>query len=366
MEVPMADIRGQHQSIRSEVDAALHSVMDECRFILGGNVTALEHEIAEYSGATYGVGVGSGTDAIALALRALGIGPGDEVITTAFTFVATTEVIALLGAIPVYADIDPRTFNLDPTKIEAKISPKTKAIVPVHLYGQSADVAAISDIARRHDLKIVWDGAQAVAAESLGKPLGAYGDLMTLSFFPTKNLGGIGDGGMVLANDSSIADMMKYLRFHGSAGSYSYKYVGYCSRLDEIQAAVLRVKLPHLNAWTDARRRNAEIYREMLTGLDIQLPVEEPFNKHVYHQFTLRSADRNELKAHLASNGVSTGIYYPAPLHLEEAYQYLGYNPGDLPETELACTEVLSLPIFQGLTEEQVIYVAKTIQSFYK
>lgn len=365
MEVPMADIRAQHKAIKSDIDAALKEVMENCRFILGENVKLLESQIAKLSGAKYGVGVASGTDALLLALRALGIGPGDEVITTAFTFVATTEVIALLGATPVFADIDPETFTLDPASIESKITPKTKAIVPVHLYGQTADVKAIGDIAKRHGLKIVWDGAQAIAAETFGEPIGAYGDISTLSFFPTKNLGGAGDGGMILTNDEEILNKLHYLRFHGSAGSYSYKYVGYCSRLDEIQAAIIRAKLPYLAAWTDARRSNAAIYNSMLEGLPITLPVEKPFNKHVYHQFTIRCPERDKLKEFLATRGVSTGIYYPAPLHLEEAYRNLGYKPGDLPETERTCDEVLSLPIFQGLTREQVEHVAESIKAFF-
>jgi dTDP-4-amino-4,6-dideoxygalactose transaminase len=361
----MADIRAQHQAIKSDIDAALKDVMENCRFILGENVKLLESEIAEISGAKYGVGVGSGTDALLLALRALGVGPGDEVITTAFSFVATTEVIALLGATPVFADIDPETFILDPASIESKITRKTKAIVPVHLYGQMADVKAISDIAQRHGLKIVWDGAQAIAAEAFGKPIGTYGDIATLSFFPTKNLGGAGDGGMILTNDDDILEKLHYLRFHGSAGSYSYKYVGYCSRLDEIQAAIIKAKLPYLAAWTDARRANAAIYNSMLQGLPIVLPVEKPSNKHVYHQYTIRCSDRDKLKAFLVTKGVSTGIYYPAPLHLEEAYRDLGYKPGDLPATERTCSEVLSLPIFQGLKKEQVEYVAESIKAFF-
>jgi len=365
VQVPMADIRGQHQAIKSEIDLALQGVMDKCQFILGENVKALETEIAQLSGASFGIGVNSGTDAIMLALRAIGVEPGDEVITTSFTFVATAEVVALLGAIPVFADLDPQTFTLDPASIESKITPKTKAILPVHLYGQAADVMAISDIAKRHGLGVVWDGAQAIAAETHGKPIGEFGDAVTISFFPTKNLGGAGDGGMVLTNDPEIAEKVKFLRFHGSAGSYSYKYVGYCSRLDEIQAAILRAKLPHLSAWNDQRRKNAARYKSMLADLPITLPLEQPFNKHVYHQFTIRSSERDALKQHLADLGVSSGIYYPAPLHLEEAYLNLGYKPGDLPETERACKEVLSLPIFQGLTEEQVTYAAESIRSYF-
>lgn len=361
----MADLQSQYQSIRCDIDDAVHAVMENCRYILGDNVKTLEEEVSNYCGAKYGIGVNSGTDAIALALCALGVGPGDEVITTPFTFVATTEVIALLGAKPVYADIDPKTFNLDPDKIEEKITSRTKAILPVHLYGQAADVVRIPEIAKRHGLKVVWDGAQAIGAESHGKPVGVYGDVMTLSFFPTKNLGGAGDGGMILTDDADLAEKLRYLRFHGSAGSYFYKYVGYCSRLDEIQAAILRVKLRHLDKWTELRRRNAEEYRRLLSDTGIILPIEEAFNKHAYHQFTIRSSKRDELKDYLASKEVSSGVYYPSPLHLEEAYRYLGYAPGDLPVAEQTCREVLSLPIVPETSEEQLAYVASSIRSFF-
>lgn len=366
MRVPMADLKLQYQPLGHEIEAAVRSVVESCQFILGDNVKALEAEIAEFSGAAHGIGVNSGTDAIALALSAVGVGPGDEVITTPFTFVATTEVITLLGAKPVYADIDPRTFNLDPDKIEAKITDKTKAILPVHLYGQPADVKRISEIAGRHGLKVVYDGAQAIGAEAYGKPVGAYGDAMTLSFFPTKNLGGAGDGGMVLTNDPETAEKLRSLRFHGSGGTYAYKYIGYCSRLDEIQAAILRIKLPYLKAWTELRRKNASEYRDHLADIDVILPAEEPFNKHAYHQFTLRFANRNALRKHLKSKEIDTGVYYPGPLHIEEAYKYLGYKEGDMPEAERTCREVLSLPVFPELTNQQLCHVTDSIRSFFE
>ena len=366
MKVPMADLRAQYQSIRHEIDDAVHAVMENGRFILGENVRALEEEVAEYCGSAHGVGVASGTDAIALALAAVGVGQGDEVITTPFTFVATTEVIALLGARPVYADIDPATFNLDPEQIEEKITGRTKAILPVHLYGQTADVARIAETANRHGLRVVYDGAQAIGAEALGKPVGAYGEAVTLSFFPTKNLGAAGDGGMILTNDDELAEKLRFLRFHGSAGTYSYRYVGYCSRLDEIQAAILRAKLPHLGEWTELRRRNAETYRCLLSDLDIALPEESPSSKHVYHQYTIRSAERDQLKEYLKSKEVDTGIYYAGPLYLEEAYRYLGHAPGDFRETELACREVLSIPVFPEMTEQQLAHVAHAVRTFFE
>lgn len=366
MRVPMADLQGQYQSIKNDLDSAVLAVMARCQFVLGDNVKALEQEIAALCGAKYGIGVASGTDAILLSLAALDIGPGDEVITTPFTFVATTEVIALVGAKAVYADIDPGTFNLDPGKIESKITSRTKAILPVHLYGQTADVTAISQIAEKHGLRVIYDGAQAIGSETLGKPVGAFGDAVTLSFFPTKNLGGDGDGGMVLVNDEGVAEKLRFLRFHGSGGTYSYRYVGYCSRLDEIQAAVLRTKLSYLGKWTDARRRNADEYRDLLSDVAITLPEEKPSNKHVYHQFTIRCSKRDELKAYLKSQEIDTGIYYPSPLHLEEAYRYLGYETGDLPEAERTCKECLSLPVFPELTDRQLAHVASSIRSFYE
>jgi len=363
--VPMADLKAQYQSIRRDIDDAVHAVMENSRFILGDNVGKLEEEISQYCGAAYGVGVNSGTDALLLALSALGVGRGDEVITTPFTFVATVEVIALLGATPVFADIDPATYNLDPTRVEEKITSKTKVIMPVHLYGQTADVKRLTEIAKKHDLRLVCDGAQAIGAECDGKPIGVYGDITTLSFFPTKNLGGAGDGGMVLTNDTEIAEKVRCLRFHGSGGVYSYKLMGYCSRLDEIQAAILKVKLPHLDGWTTMRRNHADFYRSTLSDLDLALPVEVEGCKHVYHQFTVRCSDRDGLRAHLQANGVSTGIYYPYPLHLEEAYRYLGSKEGDQPEAERASHEVISLPIVPELSEEQMAHTVQSIRSFF-
>lgn len=362
----MADLKAQYQPISEEMVNAVRGVFESGRYYLGDNVKLLEQEIAEYCGAAYGVGVNSGTDAIWLALRALGVGEGDEVITTPFTFVATTEVIALLGARPVYVDIDPTTFNLDPNLIEARITERTKAILPVHLYGQPADISRIQEIAGRHSLRVVYDGAQAIGAEADGKPVGAYGDAVTLSFFPTKNLGGVGDGGMILTNNPDLAEELRTLRFHGSGGSYFYKRVGYCSRLDELQAAILRAKFPHLAEWNNTRRRNAAEYRELLGDMPIALPRETPGVKHIYHQFTMRCTERDALKDYLKAREIDSGVYYPSPLHLEEAYKYLGYRPGDLPEAERACREVLSLPVFPELTDQQLAHVAGSIRSFYE
>ncbi len=366
LRVPMADLKSQYQPISEEMNEAVRAVLESGRFILGENVKSLEQEIAESGGAKHGIGVNSGTDAIWLALKALGIGPGDEVITTPFTFVATTEVIAQLGAVPVYADIDPVTFNLDPEKISARITERTRAILPVHLYGQPADIKRIEEIAERNNLKVVYDGAQAIGAQAYGKPIGAFGDAVTLSFFPTKNLGGAGDGGMILTNDDALAETLRAFRFHGSGGTYSYRYVGYCSRLDEIQAAVLRTKFPHLAAWNEARRKNAGKYRELLADLPITLPAESVFAKHVYHQFTIRCTERDTLREYLKAREIDTGVYYPSPLHVEEAYRYLGYKPGDLPEAERACREVLSLPVFPEMTDQQLAHTAASIRCFFE
>ena len=366
MKVPMADLQTQYRAIKCEIDSAVSAVISGCHFILGKNERELEKEIADVCGASYGIGVASGTDALILALSALGIGPGDEVITTPFTFVATTEAIVLLGAKPVYGDIDPATFNLDPNKIEEQITDKTKAFLPVHLFGQMADVTRIQEIAAGHGLKIIWDGAQAIGSLAHGKGIGAYGDAVTLSFFPTKNLGGAGDGGMILTNDAELDEKLRRLRFHGGGGGNSYKLVGYCSRLDEIQAAVLRAKLPFLNEWNAGRRKNAEAYKSLLGDFDIVLPVELPFNKHIYHQFTVMCSRRDELKAYLADHGVGCGVYYPNPLHMEEAYRFLGYSEGDLPEAERVCREVLSLPIVPELSKAQLDYAANAVKSFFE
>ena len=362
----MADLKAQYAALKSELDVAVLDVLGSGRFILGDNVKALEQEVARICGSRHGIGVASGTDALVLALSALGIGEGDEVITTPFTFVATVEAISLLGATPVFADIDPLTFNLDPAEVERRITGRTRAILPVHLYGQPADIGRLTDLAKSHDLRIVWDGAQAIGSEYDGKGIGAYADALTLSFYPTKNLGGAGDGGMIVTDDAELAEKLRYLRFHGSGGSYSYKYVGYCSRLDEIQAAILRVKTPHLAAGNEARRRNARMYHESLGDLGIELPVEAANCKHIYHQFTVRSKNRDELKNHLKARDIDTGVFYPGPLHLEEAYRYLGCVEGDFPEAERACREVLSLPVFPELSSDQLRHVASSVRTFFE
>ena len=358
MAIPIVNPKAQNLSLKDELAAAVQAVFDSGAFVLGPNMTALEGEVAQVCESKYGVAVNSGTDALVIALAAAGVGSGDEVITTPFTFVATTEAIMIVGATPVYADIDPATFNLDPAKVEEKITPKTKAILPVHLYGQCADAATFDAIAKKHGLKMVYDGAQAIGSTHNGHGIGAYGDASTLSFYPTKNLGACGDGGMVLTSSEEVYKRAKSLRFHGQGdigrdSTYTYEHVGYCTRLDEIQAAVLRVKLGHIGKWNAARKAIADYYIEHLAGLPLQLPEPKAENTHIYHQFTVRFAKRNDLARKLADKGIGSKVFYPSPLHLEYAYKPLGYKPGDFPEAEKAAAEVLSLPMFPELTQEQ-------------
>lgn len=362
MSIPLANPKAQNLPLRDEIHAAVLQVLDSGQFILGPNVAALESEVADVCDAGFGIAVNSGTDALVVALAACGVGPGDEVITTPFTFVATTEAIMVVGAKPVFADIDPVGFNLDPAKIEERITEKTKAIMPVHLYGQCADVEKFEALAKKHGLKLIFDGAQAIGAGYKGKGIGRFGDAATLSFYPTKNLGGCGDGGMVLVPDEEAAAKAKSLRFHGMDATYSYQYVGYCSRLDEIQAAILRVKLPKIGEWNEARRANAAFYLDAFKDLPLALPVAKPDYYHIYHQFTIRFPKRDDLKAKLAERGVGSAVFYPSPLHLQRAYTSLGYKPGDFPEAEKAAAECLSLPVLPELTEAERDEVVKAVR----
>lgn len=367
MAIPVVNPKAQNLALKDELARAVQGVLASGSFVLGPNGALLESEIAEICGSNYGIAVNSGTDALIIALAAAGIGPGDEVITTPFTFVATTEAIIIVGAKPVYADINPSDFNLDPAHVESKITSKTKAILPVHLYGQCADTKAFSQIAEKHNLKVVYDGAQAIGAESHGKGIGAFGDATTLSFYPTKNLGGCGDGGMVLANCENICNRVRSLRFHGQGNitgdsTYTYEHVGFCSRLDEFQAAVLRVKLNYIRKWNETRQAIANRYIDSLAGLPLQLPVPKPENYHIYHQFSIRFKKRDELAARLAERGVGSKVFYPNPLHLEYAYLPLGYKRGDFPEAEKAAAEVLCLPMFPELSDEDIDTVIATVR----
>lgn len=363
--VPMIDLQAQYHALRQKIDTAIAHVLESGRFILGENVQRLEEEVAEYCGAKFGIGVASGTDALELSLAALGIGAGDEVITTPFTFGATTEVIVRLGAKPVYVDIDLDTYNIDISAIERAITPRTRALLPVDLFGQMTDRDALWRIAQQYNLYLVNDSAQAIGARQNGVAVAAVGHATTLSFYPTKNLGAYGDGGIVLTNDEEVAKRVRQLRGHGAeSGAYFYKVPGYCSRLDEIQAAILRVKLRYLEEWNERRRQNARRYMQLLQGTKAVLPKTAPGNLHTYHQFTIRYPQRDRLQQYLKEHSIATAVYYPLPLHLQEAYRCLGYRQGDFPHAERASEEVLSLPVHPELHEEQINHVAEMVRRF--
>jgi dTDP-4-amino-4,6-dideoxygalactose transaminase len=362
--IEMANLKAQYAAIKDEIDEAMRQVLENTRFVLGESVVKLEQEVAASNGAKFGVSVASGTDAILIALKAIGIEPGDEIITTPFTFVATTEAIVQAGARPVYADVDPLTLNIDPKDIEKRITAKTKVILPVHLYGRCADMTALEEIAQRHGLQVIADAAQAIGSAESGRRVGEMGLAATLSFFPTKNLGAYGDGGMILTNDERLAANAISLRFHGMVpGSYYYDHIGYCSRLDEMQAAILRVKLSHLAEWNERRGRNAAEYIKALAGTKVGLPAIPADGIHTFHQFTITHVRRDEIKERLAAKGIPSMIYYPLPLHLQPAYKYLGYSEGDFPCAEAAAREVLSIPVHPELSDDDVRLVADTIRS---
>jgi dTDP-4-amino-4,6-dideoxygalactose transaminase len=367
--VPLLDLKAQYATIRDEVREALDRVVEAQAFILGPEVEALEREVAEYSHCQFGVGVSSGTDALLVALMAIGVGPGDEVVTTAYSFFATAGAIARLGARPVFVDIDPDTCNVDPASVERALTKRTRAVIPVHLYGQCADMDPLMEIARRRDLYVIEDAAQAIGADYGGRRAGSIGHFGCFSFFPSKNLGGFGDGGMVTSNDPQLADRVRLLRNHGYRPKYYNKVVGGNFRLDAIQAAVLRVKLRYLDAWTERRRANAACYRSLLAGkafdARVGLPPEAPRRRHIYNQFVVRATGRDALVAHLAERKIGCEIYYPVPLHLQECFAELGYRVGDLPESERAAAETLALPIYPELTTEMIGSVASAIGEFY-
>ncbi len=361
--IPILDLTAQYRALKSEIDAAIARVLESGTFIMGPNVEAFEHEIAAYVGVKHAIGLNSGTDALHLALRALDVGPGDEVITTPFTFVATTEAIGIVGATPVFVDIDPVTYNIDAAQIESAITPRTKVILPVHLYGCPAAMPAIMAIARRHGLVVVEDCAQAIGAKVGGRTVGTIGTIGCFSFFPSKNLGAYGDGGMVTTNDVALADRLRALRVHGGRRKYHHEELGVNSRLDEVQAAILRVKLPHLDAWNEARRRIAVRYTESLTKVaGITVPAEPSDCHAVYHQYTVRLAARDEVRERLHKAGVQTMVYYPVPLHLQEVHRTSG-QAGAFPHAERAAREVLSLPMFPELTAENQDTVVRELSA---
>jgi dTDP-4-amino-4,6-dideoxygalactose transaminase len=387
--IPLLDLKAQYAPIREEIRSAFDRVADAQAFIGGPEVEALEKEIAAYSQCQFGVGVTSGTDALLVSLMALGIGPGDEIITTPYTFFATGGCIHRMGAVPVFVDIEPSSYNLNPTLIEAAITPKTKAIMPVHLYGQMADMDPIMAIAARHNLYVIEDGAQAIGAEYEGHRAGSIGHFGCFSFFPSKNLGAFGDGGMITANDPALAHKAKLLRNHGAEPKYYHKLVGGNFRLDALQAAILRIKLRYLDGWTAGRQQNAERYRRLFAeaGLTIDhrpstiedgpsstvhrlssmvgLPTEEPERRHVYNQFVIRTSRRDAVMAKLKEHKIGHEIYYPLPLHLQECFAGLGYKPGSLPESERAAKETLALPIYPELTEEMQASVVAAVAAAY-
>ena len=366
--VPLLDLRSLHRPIRDEILAEVTRVIDSNAFIMGEDVKLLEKSIAEYSHVPYAIGCASGSDALLLALMAAGIGAGDEVLTTPFTFFATAGSIVRSGATPVFVDIDPATYNLDPAQLAETIRrhPKAKAVMPVHLFGACADMDPIMETARAHGCVVIEDGAQSIGAEYKGRKAQSIGEIGCISFFPSKNLGGFGDGGMVLTANETLARKLAALRVHGAPRKYFHEWVGINSRLDTLQAAVLRVKLKHLDAETGGRQKNSDRYRALLGGLPITLPRTAPYQtRHVYNQFVIRAPRRDELKAYLVENGVGTDIYYPLSLHQQVCFQNLGYKAGDFPQSEKAAAEVLALPVHSALADEDLVYISDLIRAFY-
>jgi len=377
MNVPMLDLKAQYRAIRAEVRAAIDIVCDSQQFILGPEVERLEKSVASFTGVTYAVGVSSGTDALLAALMALGIGPGDEVVTSPFTFFATAGTVARLGAKIVFVDIDPVTYNIDPTRLFGAIGPNTKAVIPVHLFGQCADMDPILKIAEDQNIAVIEDAAQSIGAEYKGHRAGSMGEMGIFSFFPSKNLGGFGDGGMIVTKDADLEKKLRVLRVHGSKPKYYHKIVGGNFRLDAIQAAVLNVKMKYLSDWFEARRANASYYDRALAeaGLTARGDVLTPSakwkntgdgNYHTYNQYTLRCKRRDELMAYLKTRGIGTEIYYPLPLHRQECFADLGYRKSDFPESERAADDVLSIPVYPELTQEQREFIVQSLIDFYK
>jgi dTDP-4-amino-4,6-dideoxygalactose transaminase len=356
------DIRGQYEQLLPEIKQLVGEVIDSGRFILGPNVRALEEEVAEAVGYGHAVAVANGTDALELGLQALGIGPGDEVVTTAYTFFATAEAIARRGATPVFADIDPLTLCLDPEAAEAAVTERTRAVMPVHIFGQPADLGAFRELADRHGIALIEDAAQAFGACYEGYRAGSYGDVATFSFFPTKNFPAMGDAGMAMAATQEIAERLRLLRFHGSRDKRTFEQIGVNSRLDEMQAAILRRFLPEVDGWNRARRDAADRYRELGLGEHVALPAEAPGRSHIYHLYVVRSPDRDVLQRRLKDAGVASAVYYGEPHHLQPVFQSLGYRPGSLPETEAAAREGLALPMFPTITEEQQLEVVGAVR----
>ncbi len=369
VKVPLLDLQAQFQQIRSDVLSAIQGVCDEQNFILGRRVESFERAIADYLGCQYAVGVASGSDALLLSLMAAGVNPGDEVITVPFTFFSTAGSISRLSAVPVFVDVQADTFTIDPEQIEKKITPRTKAIIPVHLFGQCSNMEHIMDVADRHGVKVIEDACQSIGASRHGRKAGTFGYSGCFSFFPSKNLGGVGDGGLIVTNDRDLRELLLALRVHGSRSDYHHDHIGLNSRLDALEAAVLHVKLQHLGGWNEKRATNAANYERLFTEAEllerVALPATDPGNVHVFNQYTLRAQKRDELMAYLKEHEIGHKVYYPVPLHLQECYQPLGYAKGDFPVSEQLAQEVLSLPIYPELTHSQMESVVKRVSEFY-
>lgn len=364
MPIPLVDLKAQYQSIKPEMDAAMQRIVNNTSFILGKEVAEFEKNFAAFCHAQHCVGTDSGTASLHLALLICGVQPGDEVITTTHTFIATAEVISVIGAKPVLVDIDPRTYNIDPDLIERAITPRTRALIPVHLYGQPAEMDPILDIARRHHLAVIEDAAQAHGAEYRGRRAGSMADIACFSFYPGKNLGAYGDGGAITTDNAEFAERARMLRDHGRRDKYAHQIIGYGYRLDALQAAVLGVKLPHLDAWNARRRAIADRYTELLTNTDYVTPYVPPHITPIYHIYCIRARDRDGLLKHLKERGIDAGIHYPIPLHLQPVYKDLGYRLGDFPHAEKAASEILSLPMYAELTDAQVDQIVDAIKEF--
>ena len=363
--IPMLDLKAQYKSLGQEIETTIREILESGHFVLGSHVEALEKEIADYHNVKYAVSIASGTDALHLSLKALDIKEGDEVITTPFTFIASAEAVAYVGAIPVFADIDKKTLNISPSQIKDKITSKTKAIIPVHLFGLPADIDEIMDIAKQYNLKVIEDCAQAFGAKYKDVPVGSIGDAGCFSFYPSKNLGAYGDGGIMITNNHELYEKVRLLRNHGTIAPYKHSFIGYNSRLDEIQAAILEIKLKHVDAYNQKRRNLAKIYTSLLSNV-VQCPAEMPDRIHVYHQYTIRSIKKAAIKKNLEGNSISSVVYYPIPLHLQDAFKYLGHKQNDFPESETAANEVLSLPIYPELEREKVEFIADAVLNAIK
>ena len=366
MNVPLLDLKRQYTTIKGEIDRAIAEVVESQMFIKGPKVTELEKRVADYCGTKRAVGMASGTDALLLPLMALGVRRGDEVITTPYTFFATAGSISRLGAVPVFVDIERATYNLDPRLVEAAVTPRTKAIIPVHLYGQCADMHPIMEVAKRHGLVVIEDACQSIGSEYKGRRAGSIGHVGSFSFFPSKNLGGIGDGGMVVTNDEALYKRLMLMRNHGAEPKYYHKFIGANFRLDPIQAVALLVKLPHLGAWSEARRRNAAYYDKRFEGTVVQTPYISPDCVTIYNQYCIRVPRRDEVVAHLKANKIGCEIYYPVPAHLQECFSYLGYREGDFPHSEKAANEIMALPVYPELTDEMKDAVVDCLLGFLR